>query len=209
MRELEFLPEWYVRLQRRRRYVMLQTWITVVVAVALGSWLFLVGRNQSSAQASLDNLQSHLIDSRQQLQQMERLERLRVQWRQQAEVLEGMGLHVEAARLLERIAEVLPPSAALVGISSELEEVPVALSGTQRAALKDPKVLPVDRRLRVKVQGVAPTDVELATFLTELNGVPFFEAVGLNYVRDRREAGHVQRLFEVSFLVNLNRRSGN
>ncbi len=75
--------------------------------------------------------------------------------------------------------------------------------------MKDPSAVVMDRNLRVRLQGVAPTDVELATFLTELNKVPFLEHVAPTYARDRREAGHVLREFELTFTINLNAPAGS
>jgi hypothetical protein len=80
----------------------------------------------------------------------------------------------------------------------------VQLSAAERAGLKEGSRPPVDRRLRVRLQGVAPTDLELATFLTDLNQTSFFERPALTYVKERRESGHVLREFEVTFTINLN-----
>jgi hypothetical protein len=66
-----------------------------------------------------------------------------------------------------------------------------------------------ERQLRIKLQGVTPSDVDLATFLTDLNKVSFFEQISPSYVRDRRESGHILREFELSFAVRLNRVTGS
>jgi hypothetical protein len=61
-----------------------------------------------------------------------------------------------------------------------------------------------DRRLNVRVTGVAPTDVEVADFLTKLTGKPFFEDVRMTGSKPRMESGHMMREFEVYFSMNLN-----
>ena len=38
MRELEFLPQWYPQIRRRRRLVHLQAWLTLVL-IAVGLFL--------------------------------------------------------------------------------------------------------------------------------------------------------------------------
>ena len=37
----------------------------------------------------------------------------------------------------------------------------------------------VVRQLRLTLQGVAPTDLDLANFMSQLSAVPFFEQVGM------------------------------
>jgi Tfp pilus assembly protein PilN len=137
---------------------------------------------------------------------MERLEQLLKQWRQQDEALRRMGIHVEAARMLEKLAETLPPGVSLLSMTFEVDELPLALPGGSRAAIAAGTTIApaLDRKLRIRVQGVAPTDVELASLLTDLTKVPFFDRVTPTYTRDRREAGHIMREFELTFQVNLN-----
>jgi len=208
MREIEFLPPWYAQFLRRRRTVFFQTWVTVGVTLGLALWIFLADRNQRSAELVSDSLSGQLQQTNAQLQQMQRLESLRRQLRTQAEVLTKLGIHVEAGRLISKLADSMPPSVSLLSLNIDTDEIPVNLSAAERASLKDGARPPVDRRLRIKLAGVAPTDVEMATFLTELNQVPFFERVAPTYVRDRREAGHVLREFELTFSINLNSPAG-
>jgi len=204
MREIEFLPQWYSQFLRRRRTVFFQTWMTIGVAMGLGLWMFLAERNQRNAEGVLEALAGQIQQTSTQLQQMERLEMLRRQLRQQAEVLTKLGIHVEAGRLISTLADATPPSVSLLLLNIDTDEIPVQLSAAERAGLKDGTRPPIDRRLRVRVQGVAPTDLELAAFLTELNHAPFLERPALSYVKERKESGHVLREFEVTFSINLN-----
>jgi len=204
MREINFLPPWYTQFLRRRRTVFFQTWVTIGVAMGLGLWMFLAERNQRNAENVLDTLTGQVQQTSTQLQQMERLEMLRRQLRQQAEVLTRLGIHVETARLVTKLADATPPSLSFLSLNIDTDEIPVQLSAAERAGLKEGSRPPVDRRLRVRMQGVAPTDLELATFLTDLHQTSFFERPALTYVKERRESGHVLREFEVTFTINLN-----
>ena len=205
MRELEFLPSWYPQLQRRRRLVFMQAWLMVVLAFSLALWIYLADRNERGAEESLSYLQGQLTQAESQLVQMDRLEVLRKQWMKQAETLHRLGTHVEAARLIGKLAAVLPENVSLLSLSMETDETVVHQTNVERAgATLTPAPPRVDRRLKVKLQGVAPTDVELALVLTELNKVPFFEQVTPTYAQDRKDAGHIQREFELTFSVNLN-----
>src|SRR6266705_2683624 len=129
----------------------------------------LAERNQKNAESVLDTLAGQIQQTSTQLAQMQRLESLRRQLRQQAEVLTKLGIHVEAGRLISKLADSMPPSVSLLSLNIDTDEIPVNLSAAERASLKEGSRPPVDRRLRIRLQGVAPTDLELATFLTDLN----------------------------------------
>jgi Tfp pilus assembly protein PilN len=209
MREIDFVPPWYSQVLWRRNLLRLQGWLVLAAVAGSMLWLYLVVRNTRSSETALDSLRGQVVQTQSQLSQMERLEQLRRQWQQQAEVLAKMGLHVDSGRLIARLAEALPPSVGLQTLNVEVEEKPVEISAAQRAALKDPALAPMDRKLRVKLQGAAPTDVEVIALMRELNKVPFFERVTPTFARDKREAGHVLREFELTFFVNLNAPSGS
>jgi hypothetical protein len=204
MRELEFIPAWYVRLLRRRRLLFVQSWLALAIGGGLGLWVFLADGNARAAEAALDSLRQQVQQTESQLEQMDRLERLRKQWRRQADVMDRMGLHVECARLISKLAEVMPKAVAITMLQVEVRETPMALSNAARAALRETAPPPMDRRLHVHIQAVAPTDLEVVTLITDLNRVPYFQRVTPSYARDRRESGHVLREFELSFEVNLN-----
>jgi Tfp pilus assembly protein PilN len=209
MRELEFLPDWYPQWHRRRRLLLLETWLVIVLAAGLGLWVYLASGNLSRERQALTDINGQLSETNTQLEKIDRLESLRKQWRKQDEVLGRLGIHVEAARLMEKLAAAMPREVALVGMNFETEESTAPQGPVARSTGKDPASPALDRRLKIRLQGVAPTDVELATFLTELNKVPFFEKVAPTYSRDRREAGHILREFELTFSVNLNLPAGS
>jgi Tfp pilus assembly protein PilN len=204
MRELEFLPGWYVRLRKRRRAVFLQLWMTFALAGGAGLWIGLVARNVREASAALTELKGRMKETDAQLEQMDRLENLRRQLRQQAEILASLGDHVDATRLMARLNDALPGNVSLLAIGLEVEERPIQVGGAVRLTGNgDPAKVAMERRLKVRVQGVAPTDLELSVFLTELNKTAFFEEVAPAYAKDRKESGHILREFEVNFFVDL------
>jgi Tfp pilus assembly protein PilN len=204
MPDLEFLPPWYVSLQRKRRTLRTLTLAAAMLAAGLGLWRFLAQRNTAMAQETLEGLERQSCQVERELKEMEHLESLLKQFRQQDDVLQQMGLHVESGRLIARLAEALPESVSLTSLSVAVDERGVQATGMQRATQKDQRAAPAERRMNVRVGGVAPSDVELAAVLTELSRSAFLENVTPVYSRDRREGGRVLREFEVTFWINLN-----
>jgi len=217
VRELEFLPEWYPQTRRRRAMVMAQGWMLVALVVGLGLWTILSSRSVRKDQAQLAHLSGELSRSREELAQLDELLALEKQLAKQEQILAKVGSHVEAARLLATLDEVMPPEMALVSLSFETEDrvIPVApATGWRigRAAAATPSQPPADpvydRRLKARLVGVAPSDVDLANFLAELQRKRFFESVAMTWSKDRSDQGHLMREFEVLFSMDLNDQGG-
>ena len=209
MREIEFLPKWYSQLLKRRRLMGVEVWLFIALAGGLGLRSFLINRNILTASTALGSLRAQLTQTNSTLQQMERFELLCRQSRAKDEELPRMGIHLDSGRIVGKLHELLPSSVSLLGLGVELVETPVPTSTGLRSMFAQQSAPQFERQLRIKLQGVTPSDVDLATFLTDLNKVSFFEQISPSYVRDRRESGHILREFELSFAVRLNRVTGS
>ncbi|HEY8667330.1 MAG TPA: hypothetical protein VIL86_11730 [Tepidisphaeraceae bacterium] len=202
MRELEFLPQWYPQIHRRKRMVVLQAWMTLTLAGGLALWMFLVGQNTSAEVQRLRILKNDVGSSQVQVSKLQEMQEQQRQLRQQYQVIDKLGLHVEAARIINKLESSMTPEMALLDLNFEVVE---------QAAAAAPGVVPdknaaMERWLKVKLLGLAPTDVDLANFLARLGNVPFFQPISMTYAKDRSDQGHVMREFEITFSVNLNSR---
>ncbi len=202
MREIEFLPDWYPQTRRRRRMVILQAWLILLLVAGMGTHLVLADRNIKVAERSLAALQSQFDQTNAQLAEMDKLDAMRRQWRQQEQLLSRLGLYVEACKAIDTLDALMPKQMSLTGIQLDNEEK-VDTSAVATAAGRAGEQV-VDRRLKVRLQGVCPTDVDLANFMTQLSTVPFFDQVGVTYAREKADNNHVMREFEVTFALNLN-----
>ncbi|HEY7115412.1 MAG TPA: PilN domain-containing protein [Tepidisphaeraceae bacterium] len=201
MRELEFLPDWYPRTRRRRRMVVLQGWLILVLIAGMGTWVVLKDRNIADDERVLAAQASQLAQTYAQLAEVDKLDAMRRQLRQQERIVSRLGFAVEACKAVNALDEKMPKQMALTNIQLENEE---KIDNSAFQAARTPGELPpAERRLKVRIQGVCPTDVDLANFMTQLSTVPFFESVNNTYARDRLENDHVMREFELTFWVNL------
>jgi Tfp pilus assembly protein PilN len=177
-------------------------WVTVGLLAGMGSWVAVTQQKIHTRQTRLVQLDGELQRSREELKDLDNLVTFEKKLKERAQVLNKVGFHVEAARLLATLDEVMPKSASLLEVSFLTEEKqPVTLVAAKAAQERDRVA---DRRLNVRVSGIAPTDVEVADFLTKLTGKPFFEDVRMTGSKPRMEAGHMMREFEVYFSMNLN-----
>lgn len=204
MREVEFLPDWYPLIFRRRRRVMVQAWMVLVFALGLASWSFLAGGNVRSARTELAALQGDMSQTDMDLKKLDELLELKRQWRLQDQVIARLGAHVPSARLIAALESVMPPEMALLNLAVDTVEQPRSV-----ATPNGKSEIVVDRQVKVRLLGVAPTDVDLANFMTRLTTERYFEQVSMSYAKERQERGHIMREFEVIFTVNLNIAGGN
>ena len=100
MRELEFLPDWYPQLRRRRRVVALMAWVTVGLLASMGSWVAVTQQKIHTRQTRLVQLDGELQRSREELKDLDNLVTFEKKLKERAQVLNKVGFHVEAARLL-------------------------------------------------------------------------------------------------------------
>lgn len=205
MRELEFIPEWYPRTRRKRMAVIVQAWATLAVVLVVGGWVFAKHRAVRTAEGQLAEIMADMSETREDLRKLDDLLKLEKQWKARDQVLIKLGMHVESTRLIDKLEELMPNEMAVLELELTTDEVKPQRSGTlaRVADVATPDVSP-DRRLNVRVRGVAPTDVDLATFIMSLSEVPFFENVTPSSVKDRTEDGHLMREYEITFALNLN-----
>jgi hypothetical protein len=209
MRELEFLPDWYPRVRKRKRMVALQTWVTLTMMCGLGLWMLLVQRNVHAREVEVESLRTDLDKSESDLARLEDLLQLQRQLGQQDQIFLKIGRPVATTRIITTLEQMMPTDMALLDLQVETEEPNRASNNgytnmngglAARAAREKEQESP---KLRFRMHGVAPTDTDLGEFLHKLTGRPFFKNVELLYSHERQDRGHVMREFELTFNMEL------
>ena len=204
MREIEFLPAWYPQCRRQSRVLYLQGWVAALLVVGLGGWMTLATRNVTAARTTLAVVSKELAQSELELTQLRQQLELKAQLEMQRQIVVRLGLPLEASRLIRTLDAAMPKEMSVQELSFDTEELGRPAQPADKNTSAQSKDQPVDRRLRVKMRAVAPSDVDLANFLAGLTNTPFFEQVAMTYSRDKSEGGHLMREFEVTFTMSLN-----
>lgn len=199
MRELEFLPDWYPTLRRKRRILLLEIWLGVVIAAALGSWVVLSARNVIARQAMLNTRQGQLRQTGYELRKLNELESLKIRMSDQARLVARVGPNVPVGRLLDDLEEKMPTEMALLDVSVDFQ-TQTRSRPPVRAASADPVL---DHQMNVQLHGVAPSDVELGNYMIRLATIPRFIGSSLS-TADLRQDGRLMREFRISFSLSLN-----
>ncbi len=210
MREIEFLPDWYPKVRKRKRMVALQAYVTLILMCGLGLWMLLVQRNVHAREFELDSLRNDLDQSETELARLEELLQLQRQFGQQDQIFNKIGRPIATTKLITTLEQMMPSDMALLDLTLETEE-PNRNSnsgaygggggGLAARAAREKEL--ESAKLRFKMHGVAPTDTDLGEFLHKLTGRPFFKKVELLYSHERQDRGHVMREFEVTFVMDL------
>lgn len=206
MRELEFLPAWYHQSRRWRRIVGWQTYGLLLLITALSAWVMVSQRNLRADQQTLDSIEKQLARTRVDQQILAEKLDLRQKLQTQEELLKSLGQQVEMTRLLQALDKLMPPEMSLVEVECNTEETPrpVSTVAAVRNAISRSAPPEMDRRLKVRLLGVAPSNSDLATFVAGLASQPFLEQVALPYSKNVYDSGHVLREFSITFSMNLN-----
>ena len=209
MREVEFLPQWYPKVRQRKRAVMIQTWATLSLVVALGVWMLMAQRNVQASETELSSLRTDLNQSEVQLQRLEEMLDLQKELGKQASIFAKIGRPVASTKLITTLEQLMPRDMALMNLTLETEEPQAKAGGSlssrsrRSAAAAAAAAANAEPKLRLRLHGVAPTDVDLAEFLAKLTAKPFFRQIELIYSHEKTDSGHVMREFEVAFVMDL------
>lgn len=198
--EPEFLPAWYRQLRRSRRLLLAQAAAVAALAVCLSAWSASSGRKLRTTEASVAQAAAEIHQAE--------IEAKAMSPRKQSVALpltveDRLDSDVPPARLIAAIGEQMPPRMTLVRLSVQSDDpslvktVPGGIGPADRAATAGAK------RLRVWVEALAPSDIEMVTFLTKLTAVPYFRDGSVAYVRDKKDGDHPMRQFAITFTVPL------
>ena len=213
MREVEFLPDWYPKVRQRKRVVALQAWVTLLLIAGLGLWILLAQRNVHAREIELAGLRTDLDQSVTELQRLDEMLELQKRLGQQDGIFLRIGRPVETTRVITTLEQLMPRDMALLDFTMDVEEAPKATASASAGSLaaraqqqqlgKSPAAVAADSRVRFRVHGVAPTDLDLADFLNQITTRPFFKQVELVYSHERQQGGRVMREFEVAFTMDV------
>jgi cytoskeletal protein RodZ len=203
MRDIEFLPAWYPAIRRRCRWVAFQGWITLFVVLlisgyALAKRLQVRGINQTTSQT-----QAQINLSRRQLATLSQKIKLEDELRQQDRIAARLGVGVETTRLLKALEQAMTPEMALTRVSLSTQEQPRTNEPVSRhPGNSDPVEL--DRRLKVVVDGVAPSEIQAVSLMGNLLKVSCFENVAIQLNQAKLQDGQMTQAFQVTFDMDLN-----
>lgn len=207
MKNVDLLPQRYVDRLTRRRYRRRNLLWSLTVLGALGLLYLMTDARIRAASARLAEYQEEQELQERTQTRWEALRYRKAELQRQSDVIDRVDDDAPVDLVMAELSGFLNEAMAIRAIELERVEDDTA----HLAALAEQDASESTRTVtRVRLEGVAPSDVDIGMFYGKLSASPLFEKVELRYTRERVEANRVMRAFEVCFrivAINVSRSS--
>jgi Tfp pilus assembly protein PilN len=213
-KELSFLPEDYVerRMEHRTNLICITLFIVVLGAV-VGGW-FVTTRQRSDIRAQQEQVNKSYADAARRLEQLQELEQRKDQMLRKAQVTATLIEPVPRTFLLADLINRMPPTLSLfdLQVSSKVVRAtrPVvvkksAMTNAKGKDAKDEKLQeepPPRFEVTMTMTGVAPTDVQVAQYMSSLSRSPLLGEVNLVFSEENKVEEQTMRRFKIEMTLN-------
>lgn len=204
MRDLNFVPAWYPRALRRRRYFKLQLLASVVALFGLAIHGYMTFRQLRADRHVLTERRTALEMKRKEVKQLDELLELQAQLLSKQKIVAQLGVPVETTRLVSELEQCMNDSVSLSEFDIHTVERSISVSeSVSKSKKKSDDVPTTSRRLEVLVRGTSPDASSVAMFNNAVADRRFLEQVRLTNTTEKIQDKRAIREFEMTFLVPL------
>lgn len=209
-----FLPEDYVREARERRSGVFALALFAIVMGSVFAAFLVTNRQWTSVRTAQANINAETEKAAKEIEEMKRLESMRGQMVEKAELARGLLEPVPRSALLASLVNTMPADLSLLELELKSEEIKSQKPATPAAP--DPKARrmakgkepeapakpePVRRRVVVNATGVAPNDLDVSSWMGALSKVSFLSGIRLEVSEEKEIAGKTMRQFRISMRI--------
>ncbi len=222
MTTTSFLPEDYLDQKAERRTNMISLSLFGIVMISVFAAFLVTNRQWSYVRKARASINSQYEDAAVQIKRLTELEKQRDQMLTKARLAAALVERVPRSILLAELINRMPPRMGLLKLALKSDRLKPArpkpqggvsrLRGPTRAKTRQQlaaqgggkeKQIEVPRyRVKIKLVGVAPTDIEVSRYIAALNAHPLLTQVTLQYSEERKLEGSRMRQFEISMELN-------
>lgn len=216
---IDFLPEDYLekKSQRRTNIVCLFLFLSVVTGVG-GGFLF-TERQQSRLKQKMAEVNQKMTRAGEVLKQLDELEKKKKEMMKKAAISAMLMEPVPRSLLLATVTNDLPDNVSLIDykmICKVLKDNSRNTRSRNKKARKNKKKAKVDKLVAppktettIEFTGLAPTDLEVAKLIANLNKSPLFSQVNLKLSEEHKFANEVMRRFQLLVVLDPEARASN
>ncbi|MCH7799121.1 MAG: PilN domain-containing protein [Planctomycetes bacterium] len=224
MTTTSFLPEDYLEQKAERRTNMISLSLFGIVMISVFAAFLVTNRQWSHVRKARASINSQYEDAAVQIKRLTELERQRDQMLTKARLAAALVERVPRSILLAELINRMPPRMGLLSLSLKSDRLQPArarqrggvarLRRPTRAKTREQlaaenageeKQIDVPRyRVKIRLVGVAPTDIEVSRYIAALNAHPLLTQVTLKYSEERKLEGSRSRQFEIAMELNNN-----
>ncbi len=212
--QLSFLPDDYLARKAARRTNAIFAVLFLLSIAAIGTTFTMADRRLADARQLNEAARAEKAQASRPIEQFQKLQEKQRRMATQAELTSSLIEKVPRSFLLAELTNSLPPGVSLVDmvLDSRRRAAPVAApkptfevkpsapSGASAAA--NAQVQPVGYDVAMKVTGVASNDVQVAQFITKLNGSRLLRDVNLVISDEFKSGDEKLRKFQIEMSLN-------
>jgi len=212
--QLSFLPDDYLERKSQRRTNVICAGLFLVVTVAIGGAFAFSDKALKKARDENADASLKYSEAARPIQQFQQLQEKQRTMAHQAELTSSLLEKVPRSFLLAELTNAMPPGVSLIEMKldskrravpapppkSAFEQKREAASGVVKEAPAPPPVRQYD--VEVKLTGMASTDVQVAQFISKLNGSPMLKDVNLVISDEFATQEERLRKFEIELMLN-------
>ena len=212
--QLSFLPDDYLERKAQRRTNVICAALFLVVTVAIGGAFALSDKALKEARDRNADASVKYSEAARPIQQFQQLQEKQRTMAHQAELTSSLLEKVPRSFLLAELTNSMPPGVSLIEMKLEskrrvvaapppksaFEQKRDAANGIKEAPPAPPPVRQYD--VEVKLIGMANTDVQVAAFISKLNGSAMLKDVNLVISDEYAQGEERLRKFEIELMLN-------
>jgi Tfp pilus assembly protein PilN len=188
--QLSFLPDDYLARKAQRRTNIFCGVLFTVVMTAIGVTFSITEKKVHEVERQHDTVETQYAEAAKRIEQVQQLQAKQRQMAHQAELTSSLLEKVPRSFVLAEITNALPAGVSLVdfAMDSKVHQAPApppkpTFETRPTGPGQPPKAEPVMEAktydVTMKLTGLANTDVQVAQFISKLNGSPLFRDVNL------------------------------
>jgi len=221
MSQASFLPEDYLSQKAEQRTNIISLTLFMVVMIAVVGAFFVTNRQARMVRTAQEEINSQYQRAGIQIQDLTQLEQQKEEMLHKAELAAALVERVPRSILLAELINRMPERLALLEFDMKSERMkppapPTAKDDKGRLVSKAKdkaktkeeaqdtvqKVESPRYKVTIAMVGVAPTDLEVSRFMTELNSYPLLRDVTLEYSEQKDIAGRMMRQFKINLALD-------
>jgi len=205
--QVNFLPDWYVESGRRRAHMQRMTAAVAMLAVVLGTFIVLTRSEKHELEEYHRALLQQTAAAEGQLTEVTKLQNARAELVRQVKTYRQLARPLNVSDVNAALAALTPEAICLTELTIEAQtrERRRAVPGQVDAAGKPLYQRESYQIFRIDVQGVAPTDVQIANYVGQLAACPLFRDVQMAQSRQGKIGEALTREFRIHLSVPLDR----
>jgi Tfp pilus assembly protein PilN len=215
MADMSFLPADYLEKRAQRRTNLISLTLFVIVMSAIVAAFFWTDQQDTDVRKLRQTVDKQFEEAAKRLEQMDELHAHKQQMMTKASVTASLIEKVRRTVVLSELINHMPTEMGLLELALESKELRSAPAASPRTAMDKARankaasgqplpeiVEPVKSTVKVTMVGIAPTDVQVAQFMTKIGKNPLFTDLNLQYSEESKIDDRAMRKFRVEMMLN-------